>query len=156
MTGMANDKSRASPMVDEAEEMQKAPSTLDEAALNDLVEMINFLASARDAMSDEMVARMARTASEGITLLDRLTRNEGVMRLLQVLDRPESQYLLMSLAEALGKMSRELARIPPAKGGIPGIWRVVREPGTQEGLRAVSMLGKYWNEALRDLHRRGG
>jgi uncharacterized protein YjgD (DUF1641 family) len=156
MTGMANDKSRASPMVDEAEEMQKAPSTLDEAALNDLVEMINFLASARDAMSDEMVARMARTASEGITLLDRLTRNEGVMRLLQVLDRPESQYLLMSLAEALGKMSRELARIPPAKGGISGIWRVVREPGTQEGLRAVSMLGKYWNEALRDLHRRGG
>jgi hypothetical protein len=90
-----------------------------------------------------------------MTLLDRLLRNEGLRRLLQVLDRPESQFLLVSLADAIGKMSRELATIPPAQGGISGIWRVAREPGTQEGLRALSMLGKYWNEALRDLHRRG-
>lgn len=137
---------------------EKTPQVLpalDEATVNSLVEMINFLASAKDAMSDEIVTRLARTASEGMTLLDRLIRNEGLMRLLQVLDRPESQYLLMSLADALAKMSRELATAPPAKGGIMGLVQLARTPGTQEGLRALSLLGQYWNDSLRELHRRG-
>jgi uncharacterized protein YjgD (DUF1641 family) len=129
---------------------------LDQAAVNGLVEMINFVASAKDAMSDEIVARLARTMSEGMTMLDRLTRNEGLMRLLQVLDRPETQHLLTSLADALGQMSRELATAPPAKGGVLGLYLLARQPGTQEGLRALSMLGQYWNDSLRELHSRGG
>jgi uncharacterized protein YjgD (DUF1641 family) len=156
MIGMANETRQVPTMLDEAQGTQKESPAFNEAALNDLVELINLLASARDAMTDDMVTRIARTTSEGVALLDHLIRNEGVTRLLEVLNRSETQYLLMSLAEALGKMSRELASAPPARGGIGGIWRLAREPGTQEGLRAVSMLGKYWNEALRDLHRRGG
>ena len=139
-----------------ANETPQVPLMLDQAAVNTLVEMINLLASAKDAMSDEIVTRLARTASESMTLLDRLIRNEGLIRLLQVLDRPESQYLLISLADALAKMSRELAAAPPAKGGILGLLRLAREPGTQEGVRALSLLGQYWNDSLRELHRRGG
>jgi len=147
---MATETTQASPMKDDV------PPMLNESAVGELVEMVNLLASARDAMSDDMVTRIARTASEGMTLLDRLTRNEGLMRLLQVLDRPESQYLLKSLADALGQMSRELATAPPARGGIGGLWRLAREPGTQEGIRALSLLGQHWNDSLRELHRRGG
>lgn len=129
---------------------------LDEGAINSLVEMINLLASAKDAMSDEMVARLAGTFSEGIALIDRLTRNQGLMRLLQVLDRPETQYLLVSLSHALAEMSRDLATAPPAKGGVFSLYRLACQPGTQEGLRALSLLGQYWNDSLRELHRRGG
>ncbi|BAU49222.1 hypothetical protein SVA_2674 [Sulfurifustis variabilis] len=132
------------------------PPMLDEATINSLVETINFVASAKDAMSDEIVARLAGTFSEGMTLLDRLTRNQGLMRLLQVLDRPEVQYLLMSFGDALAAMSRDLATAPPAKGGIGGLLKVARDPGTQEGLRSLSLLGKYWSESLRELHRQGG
>ena len=139
-----------------ANETPQVTPALDEAYVSSLVEMLNLLASAKDAMSDEIVTRLARTASEGMTLLDRLTRNEGVMRLLQVLDRPESQYLLISLADALAKMSRELATAPPAKGGILGLVQLARTPGTQEGVRALSLLGQYWNDSLRELHHRGG
>lgn len=124
--------------------------------LQRLVEFAQLVTAGRDAMSDEIVTRLAGAMSEGLTLLDRLTRNEGLMRLLQVLDRPESQYLLTSLADALGQMSRELATAPPAKGGIVGILRLAREPGTQEGLRALSLLGQYWSDSLRELHQRGG
>lgn len=123
--------------------------------LEQLFEVATLITSARDAMSDEIVTRLSSAFSEGITLLDRLTRNEGLMRLLQVLDRPETQYLLVSLSEALNKMSREIATSPPARGGIGGILQLVREPGTQEGLRSLSVLGKYWSESLRELHRRG-
>lgn len=137
-------------------ETPQVPPALNEAAVRDLVEMINLMASARDAMSDAMVTRLVRAVTEGVALLDRLTRNEGFMRLLQVLDRQESQYLLMSLATGLGQMSRELATAPPARGGIVELLRLAREPGTQEGIRALSLLGRYWNDSLRELHRRGG
>ena len=74
-----------------ANETPHVPAALDEASINSLVEMINLLGSARDAMSDEMVARLAGTFSEGIALVDRLTRNKGLMRLLQAIERPENQ-----------------------------------------------------------------
>ncbi|TAM44407.1 MAG: hypothetical protein EPN55_11085 [Gammaproteobacteria bacterium] len=143
-------------MVSANETPQVPPAALDAASVDSLVEMLNFLASAKDAMSDEIVTRLARTMSEGMTLLDRLTRNEGVIRMLQVLDRPETQYLLISLADALAKMSRDLATAPPAKGGILGLVQLARAPGTQEGVRALSLLGQYWNDSLRELHHRGG
>ncbi|HUL90996.1 MAG TPA: hypothetical protein VLV56_01510 [Burkholderiales bacterium] len=121
--------------------------------LEQLADLALLVASARDAMSDEMVARLARSFSEGVALLDRLTRNEGLMRLLQVLDRPETQHLLLGFSKALSQMSREVAIAPPARGGIAGIWQLVREPGTQEALRSLSVLGQYWSESMRELDR---
>jgi uncharacterized protein YjgD (DUF1641 family) len=138
-----------------ANETPQVSPALNAEAINTLVEILNLLASARDAMSDEMVSRLAHTLSEGLMLLDRLTRNEGLMRLLCVLDRPEIQYLLVSLSHAILAMSRDLATVPPAKGGLLSLYRLARDPGTQEGLRALSLLGQYWNESLRELHRRG-
>jgi uncharacterized protein YjgD (DUF1641 family) len=124
--------------------------------LEQLAELATLVSSARDAMSDEIVTRLSRVFSDGISLLDRLTRNEGLMRLLEVLDRPESQHLLIGLSTALSKMSREIAAMPPARGGMIGLLRLAREPGTQEGLRSLSLLGQHWSESMRDLHRRGG
>lgn len=139
-----------------ADQTPKVAPALDEATVNALVELMNLQASARDALSDEMVIRLARTLSEAIALLDRLTRNEGLMRLLQVLDRPEMQYHLMSFSDAISAMSRDLATAPPAKGGIAGLLRLALQPGTQEGLRSLSLLGQYWGDSLRELHRSGG
>jgi hypothetical protein len=136
---------------------QKAAENIDLAEdLEKLSELATLVTSARDALSDDIVSRVASALSEGITLLDRLTRNEGLMRLLQVLDKPESQHLLIGLSEALGQMSREISMSPPASGGLVGLLKLAREPGTQEGLRSVSLLGKYWSESMRDLHRHGG
>jgi uncharacterized protein YjgD (DUF1641 family) len=124
--------------------------------IEQLSELATLVASARDAMSDEIVTRVAGAFSEGITLLDRLTRNKGLMRLLQVLDRPEIQYLLISMADAISAMSRELAKSPPAKGGLVNLLMLASQPGTQEGLRSLSLLGQHWSANLRELHRRGG
>lgn len=124
--------------------------------LSDLTELASIVGAARDALSDDMVTRLSSAFSEGIILLDRLTRNQGLMRLLQVLDRPESQKLLLSLADALSSMSREIAVTEPAKGGIGGIVKLAVDPGTQEGLRSLSLLGKYWGANLRELERGQG
>lgn len=134
----------------------QAPASLDEASIASLVEIINLLASVRDAMSDEMVARLAGTVSEGLILLDRLTRNEGLMRLLQMLDRQESQNMLIALSDAIHAASHEIPAAAPATGSLACMMRVVRDPGTQEGIRLLSVFGKHLSHSLRQQHRQGG
>lgn len=123
--------------------------------LKGLIEIANLVGAARDAMSDEIVTRIAGTMSEGLNLLDRLTRNEGLMKLLQVLDRPDSQNLLIAFSEAINSTSQDIAAAPPAKGGLGCMMRVARDPGTQEGIRLLSMLGKYMSQSLREQHHKG-
>ena len=124
--------------------------------LEGLTELATLVAAAKDALTDDMVTRLAGVFSEGITLLDRLTRNEGLVRLLQVLDHPENQALLVGLSDALTLTSRDMASAAPAKGGLIGIMKLAREPGTQEGLRVLSLLGQNLSESMHELHRRGG
>jgi uncharacterized protein YjgD (DUF1641 family) len=137
-------------------ETETSLDTMSGKELEGLIEIANLIAAARDAMSDEIVTRMAGAMSEGLTLLDRLTRNEGLMRLLQVLDRPDSQNLLIALSEAVHAASQDIAASPPARGGLGCMMRVARDPGTQEGVRFLAILGKYMSQSLRDQHRRGG
>ncbi|HPE79409.1 MAG: hypothetical protein R3E46_07645 [Sedimenticolaceae bacterium] len=138
-------------------ETQTPPSVAGEAAdLTPLAELSTLIAAARDAMSDDIVTRLASAFSEGITLLDRLTRNEGLVHLLQELDRPENQRFLIGLSNAFTQASRDLATAPPADGGIVGMLKLAREPGTQEGLRLLSLIGARLSDNMREMHRRGG
>lgn len=123
--------------------------------LQQLVEVAQLVTAARDAMSDEIVTRLSSAISEGLTLLDRLTRNEGLMRLLQVLDHPDSQNWLVALSEALQVASKEVATTAPAKGGLLCLMRVGTQPGTLEGLQFVATLANHMSKSMREQHRKG-
>lgn len=128
--------------------------TAPDTDLQQLTELATLVTSARDAITDDIVTRLSSAISEGITLLDRLTRNEGLMRLLQVLDRPENQDLLISLSNAITAMSRDLADAPtPTKGGIGGALQLVREPAVQEGLQLLALFSQHLRESMRELNR---
>lgn len=124
--------------------------------LQRLVEFAQLITAGRDAMSDEIVTRLAGAMSEGLTLLDRLTRNEGLMHLLKVLDRQDTQYLLIALSDAIHAASQEIPATAPATGGLGCMLRVARDPGTQEGLRLLSVFGKHLSHSMREQHRQGG
>ncbi len=134
---------------------ESTSDTTDNHNLEGLTELASIVAAAQDAMTDDMVSRLAGAFSEGITLLDRLTRNEGLLHLLQEMDKPENQQFLISMSNAFTDASRELPSAPPAKGGIVGIVRLASEPGVQEGLRLISLICKHLSSGLRDLHRHG-
>ena len=119
--------------------------------LKRIAELASMYAAAQDALNEDMISRLSNAFSEGITLLDRMTRNQGLMRLLQVLDHPDVQDHLMSLANSFSDVTKEIANAPPAKGGVSGLLKIAMDPGTQEGLRAVSIMGKRWGEELRGL-----
>ncbi|MCP3668986.1 MAG: hypothetical protein GY814_00810 [Gammaproteobacteria bacterium] len=131
------------------------PETADNNNLEGLTELASIVAAAQDAMTDDMVSRLAGTFSEGITLLDRLTRNEGLLHLLQEIDRPENRQFLISMSNAFTEASRELPSAPPAKGGLVELVRLASQPGVQEGLKLVSLICKHLSRDLRQLHRRG-
>lgn len=124
--------------------------------LQRLVEFAQLITAGRDAMSDEIVTRLAGAMSEGLTLLDRLTRNEGLMHLLKVLDRQDTQYLLVALSDAIHAASQEIPATAPATGGLGCMLRVARDPGIQEGLRLLSVFGKHLSHSMREQHRQGG
>ncbi len=132
------------------------PNPMATEDLQRLVEFAQLVTAGRDAMSDEIVTRLAGAMSEGLTLLDRLTRNEGLMHLLKVLDRQETQYLLVALSDAIHAASQEIPAAPPATGGLACMMRVARDPGTQEGLRLLSVFGKHLSHSMREQHRHGG
>lgn len=122
--------------------------------LQRLVEFAQIITSARDAMSDEMVSRLAGAMSEGLTLLDRLTRNDGLMTLLRALDRQDSQNLLIALADAIHATSADIATDAPAAGGLGNMLRVARDSGTQEGVRFLAVFGRHLSHSLREQRRR--
>tara|TARA_B100000614_G_scaffold254340_1_gene269577 strand:- start:88 stop:519 length:432 start_codon:yes stop_codon:yes gene_type:complete len=119
--------------------------------LKRIAELASMYAAAQDALNDDMISRLSNAFSEGITLLDRMTRNQGLMRLLQVLDHPDVQDHLLSLANSFSNVTKEIAAAPPSKGGVSSLLKIAMDPGTQEGLRAVSIMGKHWGEELREL-----
>ena len=121
----------------------------------ELIELSRLIASIQDGLSDDIINRLARSFSEGLILLDRLTRNEGLLHLLQEMDRLENQRFLISMSDAITAATRDLAAAPPANGGIVGLLRLARDPGALEGLRLMSMIGARLSASLRELHRSG-
>lgn len=140
----------------EQNESNSGTTTINNTDLQRLTELASIVAATQDALTDDMVSRLASAFSEGMVLLDRVTRNEGLIRLLQVLDHPENQALLVGLSDALTKTSREISMAPPAKGGVGCMLKVMTSAGTLEGLRMMALLGEHLSESMRDLHRKGG
>ncbi len=118
------------------------------ADLRHLLELATLVTAARDAMSDDIVTRMSSAVNEGLILLDRVTRNPGLMRLLQALERSECQSLLEALADALTATSRELVSDPTGSGAGGGLLRLLRDPGTRDTLRLVCVLGGHLSRNL--------
>jgi len=126
-----------------------------EGDLQRLVEFAQLVTSAQDAMNDDIVNRLASTLSEGMNMLDRLTRNQGLLHMLREMDRPENQCFLICMSNAFTEASRELATTPPTGGGLSGLLKLAMDPGTQEGLRLLALVASRMSKGLRELHRKG-
>lgn len=126
--------------------------------LERLARLARVYGSAEDALTDEMIGRLAETAAEGFSLLDRLNRG-GAGRLVEMLAHLESSGALERIAETLPRMLQKLDTIerllhavdaaraetekaPRAAGGIAGLWGLVREPESQDALRLLINVGK--------------
>jgi uncharacterized protein YjgD (DUF1641 family) len=112
--------------------------------LDRLVALARVAGGVSDAMSDDIVTRLAETASNALVLIDRITRSGLADRLVALADQVERSNLLADLLQALERAAADDAGKPRPAGGIGGLWQVLREPETQAALRyAATTLGHF-------------
>ena len=126
--------------------------------LERLVALARTYGAAQDAMTDEMVSRMADTMGASLSLMDRLNR-AGVDRLVGMLERLASSgalerldvladrlgaglTLLERVVSAIDAAGSDMSRGPAASGGLGGMWQLLRERENQETLRFLFALGR--------------
>lgn len=132
---------------------------VDNGDLQRLVKLARVYGSAEDALTEEMVGRLAETFGNGVSLLDRLSRGGGE-RIVAMLERLESTGSLEKLAGTLPRLlerldqiqamlecvdaaAAESAKTPRSSGGVGPLWRTMKEGETQDTLRFLMLLGKH-------------
>jgi len=126
--------------------------------LDRLVQLARVYGSAEDALTDEMVGRIAETIGEAFSLLDRLSRG-GAVRFVEMMERMQASgalermaIILPKLLERMNHVERVLACLETAEaethravaepGGFSGLWRMLRDPETQKTLQFLLVFGK--------------
>ena len=112
-----------------------------------LIELAAAISAAQDAMTDDIVTRLASAMGEGMILMDRLTRNQGLMALLQALNQPAVQDNLERLAETLrsGSVIETVGARTPKTGGYGGLLRMARAPDVQDAIYMLARVVKGMN-----------
>ncbi len=114
--------------------------------LERLAGFVRLVAALEDSLSDDIVNRLATVATSLAALVDKLARNEGFLRLIDVLARDEVQCGLIDLAESACAAKGEVAKLPPAGGGLLGTLRLAADPNTQSALRFVTLLANQMRQ----------
>jgi hypothetical protein len=131
---------------------------VDNGDLQRLVRLARVYSSAEDALTEEMIGRMAETVGGGLSLLDRLNRGGGE-RVVAMLERLEHSGALEKMAETMPRILERLDQVhtmlecieqaattsekaPRSAGGIGPLWRMMKNPETQDTLNFLMLLGK--------------
>jgi uncharacterized protein YjgD (DUF1641 family) len=131
---------------------------VDNGDLQRLVRLARVYSSAEDAVTEEMVGRLAETIGGGLSLLDRLNRGGGE-RVVAMLERLENTGALEKMANTVPRLlerldqvhtmleciehaATESAKAPRSTGGVGTLWRMMRDPETQDTLNFLMLLGK--------------
>ncbi len=126
--------------------------------LDRLAKLARVYTAAEDSLSDEMISRLAETATEGMSLLDRLSRG-GAGRLVEMLAHLEASGNLKRIADTLPRILDRMdmfegmlhafetacmttGKEPKSSGGFGGVWGLMRQPENQDALRFLINVGK--------------
>ncbi len=120
--------------------------------LERLTHLARLLGAAEDALNDEMVARLAAVISDGLSLIDRLMRNDALSQIVTFLLNPETQNAVTRFGEALVAASNEYQKTPPPRGGVASLWHLLKEPSNQQAMQFFGVFGKHLQAQQRRGH----
>lgn len=164
---LAGSAAEALDLVDKAGRagLSKAIPAIAEMVNNGDLDRLSQLArvyhAAQDALTDEMIGRMAETLGEGMSLLDRVNRS-GFWRLVEVMERLESTGALERIATSLPQLLERLemvsgmlsclesaaknSKAQPAKGGIGSLWHIMTDAKTVNSLQFLLNMSEQMQE----------
>ncbi|MEJ2478662.1 MAG: hypothetical protein P8Y78_00540 [Acidihalobacter sp.] len=111
--------------------------------LERIAHLARLIGSAEDALTDDMIGRLAYVASEGLSLLDRLTRSDGFLGMLRILERTEVQESFTAFLEAVCAARSEAVDAQPSSGGLGPMLKLARDPQTQDAMRFMVSLASH-------------
>jgi hypothetical protein len=111
--------------------------------LERLVGLARLVGAMEDALTDDIVGRVATVVAELVALVDKLARNPGFLRLIDVLGREDVQCGLIDLAEAACAAKHDATALPPAGGGVFAFLRTAGDPGITSMLRYLSVVASH-------------
>ncbi|MFZ5876772.1 MAG: hypothetical protein ACOYXU_10215 [Nitrospirota bacterium] len=111
--------------------------------LDRLANVARLVAAMEDSLNEDIIVRLGATVTGLAMLADKVARNDGLLKLIDLLGRDDVQKALPKLLDAMSKASAESAARPPASGGLGALWQLATDPGTQEALRLVALMGKH-------------
>ena len=114
--------------------------------LDRLVAFARLFGSVEDSLSDDIVNRLALVATELAGIVDRIARNEGFQRLIDLLGQEDVQECLTGVLCASSAAKAEAEKLPPSKGGIGGLLKIATDPATQDAMRYMVLLSKNFNK----------
>ena len=112
--------------------------------LERVVNLVRILGSAGDALSDDIVSRLGEMVNELLCIADRISRNENLHKLLDLLEREHMVDMLASMAEAAA--SAKASHTVQSSGGIGGLLKTMKDPEVQQALQFMSKF----STALKD------
>jgi len=109
--------------------------------LDRLVNLTRVLGSAADALSDDIVARLAETVGELMSIADRLARNDSLQQIIRLLENQQLMESVIKLAEAAGEVAAEPVVIA---GGIHSLYKTMTNAEVQTALVVVGKIAEAY------------
>lgn len=131
--------------------------------LERIAQLARLVGSAQDALTDEMVVRLAELVNGLINLVDNVCRS-SVVQTINALERLNSTGLLDRMARIAPALERLFARLTPetidnlgaaldaaaaaprARGNLTGILAIARRRDTQDALLLLTAICKAYRE----------
>ena len=106
--------------------------------LDRVVNLTRVIGAAGDAVTDDIVSRLAETVGELLCIADRLARSESLLRLLDLLDNKQMINTLVEFGEAVTAV--DSSHNSNSKGGISGMMKTMSDPDMQDALKYFSSI----------------
>ena len=126
-----------------------------------LAQLARVYGAAQDALTEEIVGRLAEAMGEGLSLLDRLNRG-GAGRLVEMLEHLESTGALERIATTLPQLLERLemvsgmltclenaassSRSQPSAGGIGNLWKLLTDAKTVNSLQFLLSMSEQMQQ----------
>jgi uncharacterized protein YjgD (DUF1641 family) len=112
-------------------------SLVENGDLDRIVQLARLVAGALDALTDDMIVRLATVASHALSLVERVTRTGLAEQLVELADTLERSGLAPDMLKAIDEAVREVQAAPPPKGGLSGlvgVYTLMKNPDTQRAM----------------------
>lgn len=132
-----------------------------------LSHLVRLVGAAEDALTDDLVGRLAGLASHGMTVLDRLGRPDSerywemaarlsdgltpavldrlfkqLPALLGLLEGLQESGVLEDVVGAVERTRKDLSSLPRPGGGLSGLWALMKDAENQRTLQALLLFGR--------------